>query len=182
MSCLPASPSCSRKIRSNTRKAGLHGNRLPSFSGRMCVVCTASWEPSQSRYGLAAIPTPRNRPEIADQGHSPLRPGPPGIRGLDGWRESMRDSVSHCKPIVREPSHEANIAPHTCDLADVCPLYAAMAPALAADPVCNQLIAATQMLRTKPFHLYLTETSDVRSGAKVYVRRTPALGLEMKLW
>jgi len=35
-----------------------------------------------------------------------------------------------------------------------------MAPALAADPVCNQLIAATQMLRTKPFHLYLTETQS----------------------
>ena len=37
---------------------------------------------------------------------------------------------------------------------------AAMASALAADPVCNQLIAATQMLRTKPFHLYLTETQS----------------------
>lgn len=134
---------------------------------------------------------------------------------------------------------------------------AATAPALAADPVCNQLIAATQMLRTKPFHLYLTETQsfanavvskaagqigmggtkqseeistgkniyvmtrgqwidmqtsfaameqdkdsdpDTRKAmdessckalpdeamygqaAKVYVRSTPALGLEMKLW
>jgi hypothetical protein len=37
---------------------------------------------------------------------------------------------------------------------------AAITPALAADPVCNQLIAATQALRTKPFHIYLTETQS----------------------
>jgi len=37
---------------------------------------------------------------------------------------------------------------------------AAMTPALAADPVCNQLKAATQVLRTKPFHLYMTETQS----------------------
>jgi hypothetical protein len=34
----------------------------------------------------------------------------------------------------------------------------ATAPALALDPVCNQLKAATEALRTKPFHLYMTET------------------------
>jgi hypothetical protein len=33
-------------------------------------------------------------------------------------------------------------------------------PAFAADPVCNQLIAASQALRTVPFHLYMTETQS----------------------
>ena len=37
---------------------------------------------------------------------------------------------------------------------------AAITPALAADPVCNQLNAATQALRTKPFHIYMTETQS----------------------
>ncbi len=37
---------------------------------------------------------------------------------------------------------------------------AAVTPALAMDPVCNQLHAATQMLETKPFHLYMTETQS----------------------
>lgn len=35
---------------------------------------------------------------------------------------------------------------------------AVTAPALAADPVCKQLAAATQVLRTTPFHIYMTET------------------------
>jgi hypothetical protein len=40
-------------------------------------------------------------------------------------------------------------------------LYAAgITPALAMDPVCNQLKAATQVLRTKPFHIYMTETQS----------------------
>ena len=37
---------------------------------------------------------------------------------------------------------------------------AATTPALAADPLCKQLIAATQALRTMPFHVYLTETQS----------------------
>jgi hypothetical protein len=37
---------------------------------------------------------------------------------------------------------------------------AAIAPALAMDPVCNQLKAATQVLRTMPFHTYMTETQS----------------------
>lgn len=37
---------------------------------------------------------------------------------------------------------------------------AAMAPALAADPVCDQLKAATQVLRTMPFHIYMTESQS----------------------
>lgn len=37
---------------------------------------------------------------------------------------------------------------------------AALTPALAMDPVCNQLNAAAQMLRTKPFHMYMTETQS----------------------
>lgn len=37
---------------------------------------------------------------------------------------------------------------------------AAATPALAVDPVCGQLIAATKMLRTKPFHMYMTETQS----------------------
>lgn len=37
---------------------------------------------------------------------------------------------------------------------------AAVTPALATDPVCNQLNAATQMLRTTPFHMYMTETQS----------------------
>jgi hypothetical protein len=40
-------------------------------------------------------------------------------------------------------------------------LYAAaITPALAIDPVCNQLKAATQVLRTTPFHIYMTETQS----------------------
>jgi hypothetical protein len=35
---------------------------------------------------------------------------------------------------------------------------AAITPAQAADPVCNQLMAATQVLKTTPFHMYMTET------------------------
>jgi hypothetical protein len=37
---------------------------------------------------------------------------------------------------------------------------AAITPALAMDPVCNRLIAATQVLRTMPFHIYMTETQN----------------------
>jgi hypothetical protein len=37
---------------------------------------------------------------------------------------------------------------------------AATTPAFAADPTCKQFIAATQVLRTTPFHLYLTETQS----------------------
>ena len=37
---------------------------------------------------------------------------------------------------------------------------AAITPALAMDPVCNQLKAATQVLRTMPFHIYMTETQS----------------------
>ncbi|MGC2181883.1 MAG: hypothetical protein WA637_01225 [Terriglobales bacterium] len=37
---------------------------------------------------------------------------------------------------------------------------AAVTTALAMDPVCNQLNAATQVLRTKPFHMYVTETQS----------------------
>src|SRR5690348_888911 len=37
---------------------------------------------------------------------------------------------------------------------------AAITPAFAVDPACNQVIAATQMLRTKPFHLYMTQTQS----------------------
>jgi hypothetical protein len=37
---------------------------------------------------------------------------------------------------------------------------AVVTPALAMDPVCNQLIAATQLLRTTPFHMYMTETQS----------------------
>jgi len=37
---------------------------------------------------------------------------------------------------------------------------AAVTPALAMDPVCNQLNAATQALRAKPFHMYMTETQS----------------------
>jgi hypothetical protein len=37
---------------------------------------------------------------------------------------------------------------------------AAMTPALAMDPVCNQLKATTQALKTTPFHLYMTETQS----------------------
>jgi hypothetical protein len=37
---------------------------------------------------------------------------------------------------------------------------AAATPALAADPVCNQFIAATRMLSTVPFHMYTTETQS----------------------
>ncbi len=35
---------------------------------------------------------------------------------------------------------------------------AAITPALAMDPACNRVIAATQVLRTAPFHIYMTET------------------------
>lgn len=35
-------------------------------------------------------------------------------------------------------------------------LLAASTPALAADPTCNALLAATQALRNKPFHLFMT--------------------------
>jgi hypothetical protein len=37
---------------------------------------------------------------------------------------------------------------------------AAVTPAFAIDPVCKQINAASQVLRTKPFHLYLTETQS----------------------
>jgi hypothetical protein len=37
---------------------------------------------------------------------------------------------------------------------------AAVRPALAMDPVCNQLKAATQLLRTTPFLSYMTETQS----------------------
>lgn len=37
---------------------------------------------------------------------------------------------------------------------------AATAPALAMDPICSQLKAATQLLRTMPFHAYMTETQS----------------------
>ncbi|HWG71520.1 MAG TPA: hypothetical protein VN692_19050 [Steroidobacteraceae bacterium] len=35
---------------------------------------------------------------------------------------------------------------------------ATVTPALAMDPVCNKLMAATQALTTKPFHMYTTKT------------------------
>jgi hypothetical protein len=35
---------------------------------------------------------------------------------------------------------------------------AAITPAFAMDPVCNQLKATSQVLRTKPVHIYMTET------------------------
>lgn len=34
-----------------------------------------------------------------------------------------------------------------------------VAPVLAMDPICNQLKVATAVLKTKPFHLYMTATS-----------------------
>jgi hypothetical protein len=37
---------------------------------------------------------------------------------------------------------------------------AAMTPAFAVDPVCDQVKAASQALTTKPFHLYMTETQS----------------------
>ena len=37
---------------------------------------------------------------------------------------------------------------------------AAITPALAADPICNQIAAASQVLRTTPFHIYMTETKS----------------------
>ena len=37
---------------------------------------------------------------------------------------------------------------------------AAIAPAHAMDPVCNQVKAATQALRTLPFHMHMTETQS----------------------
>jgi hypothetical protein len=37
---------------------------------------------------------------------------------------------------------------------------AAITPALAMDPVCNQLKAASQVLATVPFHVYMTETQS----------------------
>jgi hypothetical protein len=37
---------------------------------------------------------------------------------------------------------------------------AGITPALAADSVCQQLMAATQVLRTIPFHIYMTETQS----------------------
>jgi hypothetical protein len=37
---------------------------------------------------------------------------------------------------------------------------AAVTPALAMDPVCNQVNAGAEMLRTKPFHMYMTETQS----------------------
>jgi hypothetical protein len=37
---------------------------------------------------------------------------------------------------------------------------AALSPALAADSVCDQLNTATQALRTRPFHIYMTETQS----------------------
>ncbi len=37
---------------------------------------------------------------------------------------------------------------------------AAMTPALAMDPVCNQLMAATKVLRTMPVHIYMTQTQS----------------------
>jgi hypothetical protein len=37
---------------------------------------------------------------------------------------------------------------------------AAMTPALAMDPVCNQLMAATKALRAMPVHIYMTETQS----------------------
>ncbi len=37
---------------------------------------------------------------------------------------------------------------------------AAMRPAFAMDPVCNQLLAATQVLRTMPVHIYMTVTQN----------------------
>ena len=37
---------------------------------------------------------------------------------------------------------------------------AAVTPALAVDPVCDQLKAATQVLKTTPFHIYMTETQS----------------------
>jgi hypothetical protein len=37
---------------------------------------------------------------------------------------------------------------------------AAVTPAFAADPLCNELVAATQRLRTMPFHLFMTETQS----------------------
>lgn len=36
----------------------------------------------------------------------------------------------------------------------------AVTAALPLDPVCNQINAATQMLTTKPFHMYMTETQS----------------------
>ncbi len=38
---------------------------------------------------------------------------------------------------------------------------ATVTPALAVDPVCNRVIAATQALRTKPFHVFMTETQNI---------------------
>jgi hypothetical protein len=35
---------------------------------------------------------------------------------------------------------------------------AAVTPALAMDPVCSQINAAAEILKTKPFHVYMTET------------------------
>jgi len=37
---------------------------------------------------------------------------------------------------------------------------AAMTPAFAMDPVCNQVKAASEMLNTKPFHLFMTQTQS----------------------
>jgi hypothetical protein len=38
---------------------------------------------------------------------------------------------------------------------------AASLPALATDPVCNQLLPAMQALKTMPFHMYTTETQNI---------------------
>jgi hypothetical protein len=45
-------------------------------------------------------------------------------------------------------------------------LYAvALAPALAADPLCEQLKSVTQPLRTTPFHMYMTQTQTYTNSA-----------------
>jgi len=42
---------------------------------------------------------------------------------------------------------------------------AAMTPARAMDPICNRIMAATQVLRAKPFHSYITETRSFTSAS-----------------
>jgi len=53
---------------------------------------------------------------------------------------------------------------------------ASITPALAMDPVCNQLIAATKALRTTPVHIYLTETQSFTNANMAKAAGTIGMG------
>jgi hypothetical protein len=53
---------------------------------------------------------------------------------------------------------------------------AAITPALAMDPVCNQLMAATKVLRTMPVHIYVTETQSFTNANMAKAAGTIGMG------